>query len=356
MLADRVPYRLVDAFTDKPFEGNPAAVVLFQDERIDDEQLLQNLALEYNLQETAFLRRLDGARGRESPLYRLRWFTPVQEFPLCGHATLASAHYLLDEVHPDADRISFETVSGLLHTTRSASGAGLELDFPADDSVLHSPSVATVQSVRARLAGVNESLAAAVVDVRVGKLAVIVELDAAYDLATAGLDASPLVRVCTSLRPSLPQHCSDATHPISQASSERYFVFTQVALASSDCNIYSRVLDGAEACPEDPVVCTLRDDFPVSLVPADLGLASVRPDWLGSLHVGAVLPRQRRCRESAAEDSSFEPVSDGSDSAMPTRRSEAWIARGRVAEGRRSSDTAWSGSDGDGGLPSAVSA
>ncbi|KAG0662275.1 hypothetical protein C6P46_003461 [Rhodotorula mucilaginosa] len=229
MLPKRVPYRLVDAFTDKPFQGNPAAVVLFEDDRIDDDQLLQMLAIEYNLQETAFLRRLDAANNPgEAPRYRLRWFTPVQEFPLCGHATLASAHYLLSEVHPQAKRISFETMSGTLHTTRSPSGT-LELDFPADTSVLAAPDRETVQSIQKRLEGVNAALSQEVVDVRVGKLAVIVELRTSYDLATAELDALPL------------------------ASSKQYFVFTQVAAASSGSNIYSRVLDGAEACPEDPV-------------------------------------------------------------------------------------------------------
>lgn len=196
MLPNRVPYRLVDAFTDKPFQGNPAAVVLFEDDRIDDDQLLQKLAIEYNLQETAFLRRLDAPNSDQAPRYRLRWFTPVQEFPLCGHATLASAHYLLSEVHPRAQRISFETMSGTLHTTRCASG-NLELDFPADTSVLTAPDDETVQSVRNRLEGVNAALAQEVVDIRIGKLAVIVELRASYDLATAEVDASPLVRGCS---------------------------------------------------------------------------------------------------------------------------------------------------------------
>jgi PhzF family phenazine biosynthesis protein len=200
MLPKRVPYRLVDAFTDKPFQGNPAAVVLFEDDRIDDDQLLQMLAIEYNLQETAFLRRLDAANNPgEAPRYRLRWFTPVQEFPLCGHATLASAHYLLSEVHPQAKRISFETMSGTLHTTRSPSGT-LELDFPADTSVLAAPDRETVQSIQKRLEGVNAALSQEVVDVRVGKLAVIVELRTSYDLATAELDALPLVRVFRSRR------------------------------------------------------------------------------------------------------------------------------------------------------------
>ncbi|GAA5978990.1 hypothetical protein JCM10908_002762 [Rhodotorula pacifica] len=228
MPSHKVPYRLVDAFAEKPFEGNPAAVVLFEDDRIEDDKLLQSLAIEYNLQETAFLRRVDDEPADARPRYRLRWFTPVQEFPLCGHATLASAHYLFDEVHPEARQISFETMSGTLHTERTGSG-NLELDFPADSSVLDLPDAAAVHSVRSLLTGVNEQIAKEVIDVRVGKLAVIVELDGRFDLPSAQLDATPL------------------------AASKRYFVFTQIAPLVSGFDIHSRVLDGAEACPEDPV-------------------------------------------------------------------------------------------------------
>lgn len=112
----------VDAFTDKPFAGNPAAVCVLPEPR--DEHWRQNLALEMNLSETAFLhRQADG--------YNLRWFTPAVEFDLCGHATLASAHVLWETGHLNPDeQARFYTRSGLLTAERK--GNWIELEFPAE--------------------------------------------------------------------------------------------------------------------------------------------------------------------------------------------------------------------------------
>ncbi len=111
----------VDAFTDKPFAGNPAAVCLLPEPRSDG--WMQSVALEMNLSETAFLvRREDG--------FGLRWFTPAVEVDLCGHATLASAHVLWEEGILGKDETArFHTKSGLLTATRA--GGWIELDFPA---------------------------------------------------------------------------------------------------------------------------------------------------------------------------------------------------------------------------------
>jgi PhzF family phenazine biosynthesis protein len=115
------PIVQVDAFTDRPFRGNPAAVCVL--EQPQPEAWMQNVALEMNLAETAFLHRENGA-------YRLRWFTPVYEVALCGHATLASAHVLWEEGHLAADQTAeFETRSGRLRATRN--GEWITLDFPA---------------------------------------------------------------------------------------------------------------------------------------------------------------------------------------------------------------------------------
>jgi PhzF family phenazine biosynthesis protein len=113
-------YFVVDAFTDRPFAGNPAAVIPLTDWRGDE--WLQNVAMEMNLSETAFL-------VKEDDGYRLRWFTPKIEVALCGHATLASAHVLWSEGYasPDED-IRFHTKSGLLKAARKQ--AWIELDFP----------------------------------------------------------------------------------------------------------------------------------------------------------------------------------------------------------------------------------
>ncbi len=110
----------VDAFTDTPFRGNPAAVCLLPAPR--DEPWMQAVAREMNLAETAFLvRQRDG--------FGLRWFTPTIEVALCGHATLASAHVLWEDGHlAPTDQARFQTKSGLLTADRAA--GWIELDFP----------------------------------------------------------------------------------------------------------------------------------------------------------------------------------------------------------------------------------
>jgi PhzF family phenazine biosynthesis protein len=110
----------IDAFTDQPFRGNPAAVCLLDHER--DARWMQQVAAEMNLSETAFLlQQKDG--------WSLRWFTPATEVDLCGHATLASAHALWGERVDYADVLRFHTRSGLLTARRD--GDWIELDFPA---------------------------------------------------------------------------------------------------------------------------------------------------------------------------------------------------------------------------------
>lgn len=110
-----------DAFTNRPFSGNPAAVCVLENAPSDG--WMQNVAREMNLSETAFLVPQDGA-------YELRWFTPAVEVALCGHATLASAHVLWEDGHLAKDKQArFQTRSGLL--TADLRGEWIELDFPA---------------------------------------------------------------------------------------------------------------------------------------------------------------------------------------------------------------------------------
>jgi len=113
----------VDAFADAAFTGNPAAVVPMTNWA--DDAVLQAIAEENNLAETAFFRPVGEGR------YDLRWFTPVQEVPLCGHATLASAHVLYRHLGVSVAQVSFETRSGTLTVARTGEGA-YEMDFPAD--------------------------------------------------------------------------------------------------------------------------------------------------------------------------------------------------------------------------------
>jgi PhzF family phenazine biosynthesis protein len=113
---------IVDAFANKPFSGNPAAVCLL--ERDGQAGWMQSVAMEMNLSETAFLLPI----GENA--WRLRWFTPLTEVDLCGHATLAAAHVLWHECGQSADRLEFQTHSGLLIASRAGDKIGL--DFPAD--------------------------------------------------------------------------------------------------------------------------------------------------------------------------------------------------------------------------------
>jgi PhzF family phenazine biosynthesis protein len=116
-----IPIYQVDAFTDRPFAGNPAAVCLL--DHPVDEVWMQQVASEMNLSETAFLQRADDG-------FRLRWFTPTVEVDLCGHATLASAHVLWTTGYLWTSEVArFHTRSGLL-TARQVDD-WIELDFPA---------------------------------------------------------------------------------------------------------------------------------------------------------------------------------------------------------------------------------
>ncbi|MCB2155565.1 PhzF family phenazine biosynthesis protein [bacterium] len=135
----------VDAFTDRVFAGNPAAVCVLEEARPD--AWMQNVAMEMNLSETAFLLPENGA-------YRLRWFTPAKEVDLCGHATLASA-FTLWQTGCTQETLRFKTRSGELQARRA--GDWIELDFPA----------LPVEEV-APPAGLVESLGAT--PVRVGRL------------------------------------------------------------------------------------------------------------------------------------------------------------------------------------------
>lgn len=114
---------VVDAFTDKVFSGNPAAVCIM-DEWLPDDLMLK-IAMENNLSETAFA-------VNEGDRYRLRWFTPGGEIDLCGHATLAAAYVLMNYYDKNMKEVVFSTMSGDLTVVRR-NGALYEMDFPAYD-------------------------------------------------------------------------------------------------------------------------------------------------------------------------------------------------------------------------------
>jgi PhzF family phenazine biosynthesis protein len=115
-----IPIYQVDAFTNKVFSGNPAAVCPLR--RWLDEEIMQNIATENNLSETAFF-------VKDDQSYYIRWFTPVAEVDLCGHATLASAYVIFTHLTPDIEEVVFHSKSGLLTVTRESEL--LKMDFPS---------------------------------------------------------------------------------------------------------------------------------------------------------------------------------------------------------------------------------
>lgn len=111
----------VNAFTNEPFKGNPAGVCVVPE--FMDDTLAQNIAAELNYSETSFLKKL------ASNHYHIRWFSPKDECPLCGHATLAAAHLLWEQGFVEEDIITFESISGPLTAQRN--GEWITLNFPS---------------------------------------------------------------------------------------------------------------------------------------------------------------------------------------------------------------------------------
>jgi PhzF family phenazine biosynthesis protein len=198
----------VDAFTDSPFAGNPAAVCVLPGPQPDD--WMQKVAQEMNLSETAFLLKQDDG-------YQLRWFTPTVEVDLCGHATLASAHVLWSEGHlPTEQDARFYTQSGLL--TARHLGEWIELDFPANPSVETSVPPELMKALGISIRGVSQN-----------SLGYLVEASDESSVRTMKPDFSMLE--------SLP------VHGIIVTSQGTY----------SECDIVSRFFAPAIGIPEDPV-------------------------------------------------------------------------------------------------------
>lgn len=137
----------VDAFTNKPFAGNPAAVFVLPTPRED--AWMRKVAVEMNLSETAFL-------VREGDRFHLRWFTPAVEVSLCGHATLASAHALWECGHlKPGEQARFRTLSGIL--TADQRGEWIEMDFPlkADEPADAPPRLSEALGAELKYVGKN---------------------------------------------------------------------------------------------------------------------------------------------------------------------------------------------------------
>jgi PhzF family phenazine biosynthesis protein len=203
-----VPIFCVDAFTDRPFAGNPAGVCLLDTAR--PESWMRSVAAEMNLAETAFLEPRDGD-------FHLRWFTPATEVDLCGHATLASAHVLWSEGRfAPAASIRFHTKSGVL--TASRAGTVIELDFPSEPaSACEAP------------AGLAAALGADPVHVGKNRMDYIVELASDNDVRRLKPDIKALGRI------------------------EGRGIIVTARSASAQCDFVSRFFGPAVGIDEDPV-------------------------------------------------------------------------------------------------------
>lgn len=163
----------VDAFSLRRFAGNPAAVVPL--ERFPDDALMQAIAAENNLAETAFV-------VPDGDDYRLRWFTPMTEVPLCGHATLASAAVVMERLEPKRKAVVFHSMSGPLTVRRTESG--YLMDFPARPSeVMPDPH------------GLREALGAAPLEVHGNEFNYMAVMESAQVVRALEPDMSQLVRL-----------------------------------------------------------------------------------------------------------------------------------------------------------------
>ncbi len=120
----------VDAFTNKVFKGNPAAVCLLEKEL--EEEMMQSIAFEMNLSETAFVLQENNGKEKTNE-FRIRWFTPNREVPLCGHATLAASEVLFNQLNIPFDEIVYSSKSGILKAHKDV--YGISLDFPIDEAI-----------------------------------------------------------------------------------------------------------------------------------------------------------------------------------------------------------------------------
>ncbi len=190
-----LPLYQVDAFTDRPFAGNPAAVCLIEAPLPDD--VLQAIASENNLSETAFV---DVGGGAQREVLGLRWFTPTVEVDICGHATLAAGFVLLNELGSGRSRVTFQTRSGLLSVERG-DGGELVLDFPVSrpapvdaetrSRVARAIGVEPRAVVRGKVAYYAELPSAAAVHAAAPDLAAVAALGTGVCVTAAGADEVP---------------------------------------------------------------------------------------------------------------------------------------------------------------------
>jgi PhzF family phenazine biosynthesis protein len=202
----KVPIFQVDAFATRLFKGNPAAVVCL--ENFLSDETMQGIAAENNLAETAFV-------VHDGEDYRIRWFTPTTEVPLCGHATLASAAVIMERLQPGQHAIRFHSASGLLTVKRN--GSGYVMNFPVRNS---EPAAAPE--------GLQDALGTIPVEVLADRFNYLVLLENAATVRTLAPDIQRVARL-------------DRSGVIVTASGD------------NDYDFVSRYFAPAKGIPEDPV-------------------------------------------------------------------------------------------------------
>lgn len=194
-------YTIVDAFTSDIFRGNPAAVIVLDEQADIDDSMLQLIAREFNLSETAFVK----CRGNTDVMYPsrktfgLRWFTPNMEFTLCGHATLAAAYVLSkmpDIIIPKSVRvIRFDTISGFL-TAEILPDGRIQLEIPAGEAQKVDETLETkVKEIAIKAMGITCQQILYVGrggGISFGKY-VLVQIDDDFDLSSVKVNANPFV-------------------------------------------------------------------------------------------------------------------------------------------------------------------
>ncbi|GAA5913086.1 hypothetical protein JCM6882_005557 [Rhodosporidiobolus microsporus] len=298
-----LPFHTADAFATKPFSGNPASVIVFDedDPRSTDEEFCQTLAVEFNLSETAFSTVQPGGT-EEEPVYGLRWWTPGAEVPLCGHATLATAHVLFSTRHPSAKQITFNTrFSGALRAARNASDGSISLDFPAasllvlEDGHRRRPKIVEAV-VKATGLGEESVKAVAYVDAFDGA---VVELGADVDLEKLQVKTTEI------------------------GAAGKLVILTQPAPAASGYTIYSRVFAPLLGIDEDPVTGAAH--------------AALAPFWLSTpssarlvSSADVVASRTLRAKQVSKRGGEMDVVLDAAGKRVELRGKARTVMRGEI--------------------------
>ncbi|KAH8929883.1 Diaminopimelate epimerase-like protein [Atractiella rhizophila] len=255
----KLAFQVVDAFTSTPFTGNPASVIVLEHGDLSDD-VKQKIGAEFNLSETAFLLPLPG-NSPQTPKFQIRWFTPSVEAPLCGHATIASAHVLFSNpvyVSPEAESIEFASVfSGTLYARRSLPFDGtIVLDFPYTSSRLIPPASAEAQKVIEGVVRASGGEWEGKLDeVRVGVFGEPPSASAEEDGKRTG---HYVVRLAEGTKlEGVPVNPSQLVSSAS-GGGRRGTAVTVAAEEGGEFHFYSRLFAPASGIPEDPVTGSLH--------------------------------------------------------------------------------------------------